>query len=381
MKIVLYPHGGSGNHGCEALVRATCHLLKGHDVRLLARNPEQDRKYGIERICKLLKESEIIPHQSWAFLKAYVSYHILRNRDAFEALTYRNLISSTDLSEVALSFGGDNYCYAKPTYIYIMNRLLRKRGVRTILWGCSIEPSFIDEEMLVDLRGYDKIIARESITYQALLGKGLKNVSCFPDPAFTLERVDLPLPETFMDGNTVGVNVSPMIMSYEKNNGITLENYRALVRHIIEHTGMNVALIPHVVWADNDDREPLQLLYDEFKVSGRVSMIEDCTAEELKGYIARCRFMIAARTHASIAAYSQAVPTLVVGYSVKALGIATDLFGTAEGYVIPVQLLKKVEDLCESFDWLVQKEAVIRERYAGSLSLYIEQLKKLTIWP
>lgn len=379
MKIVLYPHGGSGNHGCEALVRATCKLLNGNDIRLLTRSPEQDRKYEIEQVCQLRKESEPISCRSLSFLKAYISYHLFKDRDAFESLTYRNLISTKDLPDIALSFGGDNYCYAKPTYIYIMNRLLRKYGVRTVLWGCSIEPSFIDEEMLADLKGYDKIIARESVTYNALLRKGLKNVSCFPDPAFALERVDLPLPKGFVEGNTVGVNVSPMIMSYEKNSGITLKNYCELVRHIIEDTNMNVALIPHVVWLDNDDRQPLKLLYNEFKESGRVVMLGDCTAEELKGYIARCRFMIAARTHASIAAYSQAVPTLVVGYSVKALGIATDLFGTSDGYVIPVQNLRQANDLRNAFDWLAQNEITIRKRYAEFLNSYIDKLKKIII--
>ena len=79
-------------------------------------------------------------------------------------------------------------------------------------------------------------------------------------------------------------------------------------------------------------------------------MIEDHNAMELKGYIARCRFMVVARTHASIAAYSTQVPTLVVGYSVKARGIAKDIFGTEENYVIPVQSLTKESELTEVTD-------------------------------
>lgn len=89
--------------------------------------------------------------------------------------------------------------------------------------------------------------------------------------------------------------------------------------------------------------------------------------------------MIAARTHASIAAYSQAVPTLVVGYSVKALGIATDLFGTSDNYVIPVQNLKRTDDLRNAFDWLIQNEITIRKRYTDFLDLYIDDLKKIKI--
>lgn len=379
MKIVLYPHGGSGNHGCEALVRSTCQMLPDHDISLFSKHPNQDLKYGIGKICRVLNESESVSRSSWAYWKAVLAYRLMHDSDAFEAVTYRNLLDRHHLPDVALSFGGDNYCYAKPTYIYIMNRLLRKRGVRTILWGCSIEPSFIDAEMLADLKGYDRIIARESITYRTLLEKGLSNVSLFPDPAFGLKRKDSPLPDGFVEGNTVGVNVSPMIMSYEKNSGITLQNYVALVRHILQTTTMNVAFIPHVVWADNDDRKPLQSLYEIFKETGRVCMVDDGNAEELKGYIARCRFLIAARTHASIAAYSQAVPTLVVGYSVKALGIATDLFGTPDNYVVPVQDLKQEQDLSEAFDWLVAHEVQIRSRYEQVLVSYTNKLKELKL--
>ena len=27
MKLLLYPHGGSGNHGCEAIVRSTLKMI------------------------------------------------------------------------------------------------------------------------------------------------------------------------------------------------------------------------------------------------------------------------------------------------------------------------------------------------------------------
>ena len=53
---------------------------------------------------------------------------------------------------------------------------------------------------------------------------------------------------------------------------------------------MQIALIPHVVWNYNDDRIPLQFLYNEFKGTGRVVLIEDHNAEELKGFISRAVF-------------------------------------------------------------------------------------------
>ena len=56
-----------------------------------------------------------------------------------------------------------------------------------------------------------------------------------------------------------------------------------------------------------------------------------------------------ARTHATIAAYSTCVPTVVFGYSVKSIGIAKDIFGTTDHYVLPVSGVTNSEQFIESF--------------------------------
>ena len=109
-------------------------------------------------------------------------------------------------------------------------------------------------------------------------------------------------------------------------------------------------------------------------------MIPDHNAEDLKGFIARCRFMVVARTHASIAAYSQHIPTLVVGYSVKAKGIATDIFGTEQNYVIPVQSLREEDDLTHAFNWLVEQEDSIKKHYQEIMPTYIERIKHFSFF-
>lgn len=383
-KVVLYPHGGSGNHGCEALVRSTCKIIKRNNVFLATRNKSEDTKYALDKICALINEEERISKGSFEYFRAAIRYRLLKDGDAFEAITYKAITQSVKHKGIALSIGGDNYCYGVPTYIYIINRLLRKQGTPTILWGCSIEPSAIDKTMIDDLQEYSLIIARESITYEAMVKAGLSNVKLLPDPAFQLERVDLELPDGFIKGNTVGINLSPMVMNCENGDNITLKNYEKLIEHIIATSDMQIALIPHVVWAENDDRVPLKMLYEKYKNTGRVVMIEDHNCMELKGYIARCRFMIAARTHASIAAYSTCVPTLVVGYSVKAKGIAKDIFGTYENYVLPVQSLSQEDDLTNAFEWIYQREDQIRTHlqtmmpeYRDRALLIGEELKKI----
>ena len=370
MNILLYPHGGSGNHGCEAIVRATAKIMKGANLTLFSSSIEEDSKYGLGEVCTVQKEQQPISRFSFSYLKAFFRHRLFKDKDAFDRLIFRSIFSKAKKCRYALSIGGDNYCYGAPRFIYIINQQLRKQGIRTILWGCSVEPDAIQGEMLEDLKGYTHIFARESLTCQAMKEKGISQVSLFPDPAFQLNRVDLPLPQGFAEKNTVGINVSPLIIGYEQNQGITLQNYLALIQYLIDETDMQVALIPHVVWNHNDDRIPLKRLYETFKETGRVILLEDHNAEELKGYIARCRFMVAARTHASIADYSEQVPTLVVGYSVKARGIATDLFGTDEHYVIPVQALKQEQDLVKAFQWLYEHENEIRAHYQEVMPAY-----------
>lgn len=377
MKYVMYPHGGSGNHGCEAIVRSTAKLLAGQ-LTLYSNCVEEDIHVGLDELCRVEKAVFPIKRDSLSYLKALFKTYVLRNKEAFDEAAFQHILEDARFSTCFLSIGGDNYCYGHPPYIYLVNKMLDRAGVKRVLWGASVEPHAIDERMLQDLRGYDWIWARESLTYEALKARGLEQTIMSPDPAFLLNRKDLPLPNGFVDGNTVGINVSPMIIGYEKNKGMTLRNYANLIQYIVDKTDMQVALIPHVVWHYNDDREPLSQLYEMFKDTGRVVMIDDHNAEELKGYIARCRFMVVARTHASIAAYSTQVPTLVVGYSVKARGIAKDIFGAEDKYVIPVQSLQRENELLEGFKWLMENEENLKALYNQVMPEYIGRVYKAT---
>lgn len=367
MKIILSPHGGSGNHGCEAIISSTLRIVENADFELFSTSMEEDVKYGLDKHCKLSYPQKPINRFSMQYLLARIN----GGGERFDRLAFAPIVKSAKKSDMMMSIGGDNYCYGINDHILLVNKAVRELGKKTVLWGCSIEREAIDNKTVFeDLAAFDLIVARESITYNSLKNKGLQKIELFPDPAFQLERTDLPLPEGFKKGNTVGINVSPMIIRYEANEGSVLDNYIRLIKHIIYETDMNIALIPHVVWKYNDDRKPLEKLYDSFAHTGRVIMIEDAPASILKGYIGRCRFFVAARTHASIAAYSESVPTLVVGYSVKAKGIARDIFGTEENYVVPVQSLTESERLVESFKYIYEHEAEIRTHYDSMMKQY-----------
>ena len=363
-KFFLYGHNGSGNHGCEAIVRATAKILKNTyynaEVKLASNGVNEDRLYGLDKIVEVVDEKTSSNKLSIPFINAYFTYKVLKNGLKLEKLPYRKNFNNLDKQTIALSIGGDNYCYPGWERFKMLNNMLQDNNIKTVLWGCSVEPSNINDEMAEDLRKYDLIITRETLTLKALEDIGAK-VKLYPDPAFQLDKVEKELPKGFIDKDTVGINISPMIMKNESTIGITMKNYIKLIEYILDNTKMNVALIPHVIWEDNnDDRVPSRELYNKFKNTGRIIIIEDNNCEVLKGYISRCRIFIGARTHSTIAAYSTCVPTLVVGYSIKAKGIANDIFGSYENYVLPVQALNTDNDLTLAFKWLKDREKEVK---------------------
>lgn len=368
--IKLYGHGGSENHGCEAIVRTTAHLLRV-PMTLFSSHPEQDRKYGVDALYDLQEDSDILyPRGSREWFLAAVQAKLTGKVDLTMRFRKKALLAGAEKGDVFLSVGGDNYCYAGTDLIAATNRNLRKKGVKTVLWGCSVEPELLMQpDVAKDIAGYDLIAARETISYEALK-KVNPNTVLVADPAFTLERKDLPLPDGWIEGKMIGINASPLILQSGKDTTFVLDAYKAMIERILDITDCSIALIPHVTCTSSDDRLPLKVLHDAFAETGRVILIEDHNCKELKGYIARCRMFIGARTHATIAAYSSCVPTLVLGYSVKSRGIAKDLFGTYKNYVLPVQGLTSTDELARGFDWLMANEGEIRHHLEQIMPQY-----------
>ena len=374
-EIIMYGHSGSGNHGCEAIVRSTMKILE-QDCLIYSNSPEQDKKYGLDEknICEYANQ---IKQQSFRRYFYAVYSRIFKKSMLRYKYAYRPFLKSIEAKKVYLSVGGDHYCYGSySNHIYdFLNNTIKDRGGKSVLWSCSIEEKDLDSATIESLNRYDLITARESITYETLKKNGIiQNVKLIPDVAFQLNTVEVELPEFMLSGQTIGINVSPMIQKYGENGKIVLENYEKLIEYIIRKTNCSVALIPHVVWLDTDDREPLNVLYNKYKTSGRVFMIEDRPAEELKGIIAKCCFFVGARTHATIAAYSSCVPTLVVGYSVKARGIARDIFGNEEGYVVPVQEMKNEKVLENAFTNLWTRREEIKQYLDDFMPKYCEKV-------
>lgn len=386
-KYILYAHDGSGNHGCEALVRSTVSLLgtdPEHTV-VVTERPEEDEKYGVAQLCTLIKRGTLgnVPKYTPEFINAYLRLKLKRDYKLMDWIRELRGVNAHK-GDVALSIGGDTYCYGFTERLGQTHAMWKCKGVKTVYWGCSIEPELLEnKEIAADIARYDLITARETISFEALK-KVNPNTILVSDSAFLLNTKDVELPECFGSCDIVGINSSPLIEENETQRGIARKNYECLIETILRETTMKIMLIPHVVWKAVDDRMVLDDLYKKYSDSERVYLVKDCTCEELKGYISKCRFFVGARTHATIAAYSRSVPTLVVGYSVKAKGIARDLFGTEENYVLPVQKLKNEDDLTKAFYWLQKNELMIKEKLQNVMQEYsnrvyagVEALKKL----
>lgn len=376
MKTNLYAHTGSGNHGCEALVRSTAKLLDSMPT-LFSTGYDEDIQFGISEIANVQRDTVVsVPRRSVAYVAAACQTKLTKRTTLFTQFARRDLLDAVQSGDLCLSIGGDNYCYAGTEILGDLNMLLKKKGAKTVLWGCSIDPEAISPEMVKDLKRYDLITVREPLTQAALAAAGItENIRSVADPAFLLDIQKTDLPDGFLAGNTIGLNLSPLILHYTEKKEEALAGFQALVQHILDTTDSAIALIPHVVKSNSDDLEVLEPLFRQFEGTGRVLLIPDQNCMQLKYIISQCRLFIGARTHATIAAYSTFVPTLVIGYSVKSRGIAADLFGTEENYVLPIQAIRADTDLIGAYDWLEAHAVEIGQHLHNVMPAYQDKAR------
>ena len=223
---------------------------------------------------------------------------------------------------------------------------------------------------------FDGVTVRESLSLEALKSSTFsKNIYFYPDPAFgmAVEKPELDFPE----GDIVAINASNLMMSPKYGNTAEMiyANYRCLIEYCLNILNLKVLLLPHVM--KSADLSVLRNIRESFKDNEKVYLLEDetLTAPQLKYIISKCRFLITSRTHASIAAYSTGVPVLVIGYSVKSRGIAEDIFGDSEHYVLPLDQMNEETTLRDRFKWIAAHEDEIRRELGASMPSYIVKSK------
>lgn len=367
MKYFLFNHEGSKNHGCEAIVRGSMNIIENSDEKaefvLSSYNPSDDKIINNITV-KAAKTRDLTKVEK---LIAAVDLKINNSETYALQKMYSPIVSDAEDCDVCLSVGGDTYCYGDNHGIQVLTRELKKREKKTVLWGASIGAEDLSERKLESLRDFDAIFTREPITYELLKANGANdNIYLFSDPAFCMERVEVEPIDGFTRENTLGFNISPLVASGDPRKKEIAEDF---LRFVFENTTMKVLLVPHVVEENNNDYDFMKPIFEKFEHTGRIAILPpDLEARQYKGYIAGTRFFVGARTHSTIAAYSSGVPTIALGYSVKARGIAKDIFGE-EKYVLDIKAMTDYEELRDEFLKLLENENEIRRDLMKSIPL------------
>ena len=190
---ILYGHDGSANHGCEALARTTAELLddKANHVTLISTRPDEDIRYGLDELCTIAMRGERVERirKGSDFWRAYYSLKIKGDFTPMDDLPELQSAGARR-GDVAVAIGGDSYCYGSRLRKKLIREhsLWKRNGLKTVFWGCSIEPDLLDDPVLAeDMRSFDLITARESISYEALKRINPQTV-LVADSAFLLKK-------------------------------------------------------------------------------------------------------------------------------------------------------------------------------------------------
>ncbi len=354
MRVLFYDHSGCLNHGCEAIIRATVNIIEkafpGSEFGLCSYSPKED--IILSDIAKLTVKG--VHAQPLSPVSKYINAFNVKLRHTYQyyyKAAYADTVSFAKDYDLCLIIGGDTFCYGNNELCRALTAQFKKLGKKVVLWGCSIGEEDLMPEKLTTLRSLDRIFARETLTKQLLEKNGLENVQLFPDPAFTLEKADVVLPDNCGE-KLLGINFSPLVAKRAKGLGKSVAEFLYYIENKTEYTPL---LVPHVMVPDNNDHEFLAAIAKAAKLEKSILLPDNLGAREYKGYIAKTQMFMGARTHSIIGAYSSCVPAFAFGYSIKARGIAQDLFGE-ELCVRGINKISSAADLVDCFEQLCENK-------------------------
>lgn len=332
---------GLRNRGVEALLATVVAGLRRRwpdssiDVLTYDFQFDSQRDYPVRFHANPFREPN--PNPAKAFLQ---SLHPRRRRAIRDA---RRLIAE---ASVVIPSGGDVFSsdYGSMNRHLMPLRIALQDRVPVFMLGHSIGrfKNELDVERWLEVaRRASGITVRESATFDYV--RNVLKLTSVPlvqtaDTAFLLEPADARRVETLR--REFGLDDSASTIACSVSQGITLftaqdgERHAAawadLIRHITTDPSRRVLIIPHVQerQANNDDRILVEQIRQRLQsVPGVVVAEGDLSAGDYKGLIAGCQLVIAERMHAAIAGFSSGVPTIAVGYSIKAEGIVSDVLG------------------------------------------------------
>lgn len=377
-KALLYGVGSYKNRGCEALVASSIRIFdKYYDkISIASYDIDYNRDFYCSSSHKYVNHYITEEEMTGTDKEKYDYYKTLPfDYNNFELLSQKEVVEEMEDADVCVSIGGDNYSYGDSNWLYAIATEAKKRGIFSILWGASLYDEITNMELVENLKNFDILLLRESISYNAIKPYiDDSKLLLAPDPAFSLKPQKIELDQWYKKRHVIGLNLSPLTIKNEKQ-------YRAIldfIHYVLEYTDYSISLIPHVLLDISNDMEILKNIYNKFENNDRIRLenTENLNYQQIKYIISKLDFMIAARTHASISAYSSCIPTIVIGYSVKSKGIAKDLFGDYEKYVIANENLT-FSKLKDSFQYIEKNALTLKKELKKKMEIYISQIDNM----
>jgi colanic acid/amylovoran biosynthesis protein len=324
--ILIYGNGSFYNRGCEAIYQGTIQIFKNRNFNFyVTSKSNRDNKIIDENFHNKIFFPRTI--NSFLIIFSIILFKLnLPKLALFISLGWLRKIVNKNKIHIALFAGGDNYCYPNSALrFYLINKNLKKLGVKTFFWNASFEEKYIDKFMINDLKSFDGIFVRESSSFKVLADRNLTNIYSSIDPAFFMKFNETNSSNVYIEikPRSIGINLSTLVVF--KDNFVHIIQF---IKKLFENFDF-IYLFSHVYGEGNfnDDHELNKKIFDSLKDSRVFLIDQDLTSQTLKKIISKFDFVITSRTHASIAAYSQNIMTLVFGYSIKSIGIANDIFG------------------------------------------------------
>lgn len=376
MKYFFPIHLDGGNRGCEGIAKGTALILNETKVNLigLCRNIPLDNQLGTANFITLFpyKTLTLLEKVYNKIIKVFKKLHIGYHLKYKEVDQMRHFLKYVSSDSIMISTGGDMMCYDDSSPSISSVKLAKEKGIKTVLWGCSMGKENLTPKKEIALKSFSLIYARETLSYTFFKSIGLENVICLPDPAFVLESEICSLPECFKTAKIIGLNFSNFIIGNNDLNTPFGDEVRKLLGYIFDNTDMNVLLVPHVMWQDQDDRLICNTIVSEFRnYSSRITVLDSERRNylQIRYVISKCHSFIGARTHAVISAYSTCVPAIALGYSIKSKGIAKDLNLPDELVVDTVHEIKHGQ-LLNSFHYLEANYSTIKSHLEEIIPTY-----------
>lgn len=353
MKFYLSGQKTFGNRGCEALVRSTVGLIRAQlpEATFLVPSDNAERDAALwpqyaEHGVSFVRAYYPFAGRVWTHAKRLPIPALKAASFPFGAPAWlKEQLASVD---AVLAIGGDNYSldYRIPVVTQAVDAFAMNVGKPVFLWGASVGP--FDREpaykpaITRHLSRMTQVFVREQSSFDYLTNNlGLRNVTLTADAAFSLkpEPVDMSAFWPRSEGDIIGINFSPLVArkDFSSERASNDEVIRDLILSL-HARGKQVLLIPHVVednW--NNDYTYMHDVLTRYDLHDKASIVPPTfNSCQLKEVISRLSLLVAARTHATIAAFSSCVPTISLSYSVKAKGINQMVFGHTD-YVLPTK--------------------------------------------